>query len=192
MRGLLVVALLGQVVVLPDGVYRPQRQPGRLEGQIGALITEHAEQLPTGEWLQLSAVLRRMGSNRYEVDYLYMTTGGKQRIEQYVEDIKVDRCPEARAEAIERVREAWAPRRPKLTEYMTQAIWNPGPCYQDCLTVTSTVLLPTDDRTSAACYRCLADAKDARDKAAKEQAEREDRARAALDAVDAACGEPKP
>ena len=100
-------------------------------------------------------------------------------------------CIEARAGAIERVREAWHPRPPAYSQWTTTRIWNP-PCYQECLTITHTSLLAHDDATSSACLRCQADAKDARDKAAKEQADREAKARAALDAVDAACGEPKP
>jgi hypothetical protein len=105
-------------------------------------------------------------------------------------------CATARADAIEKARAAWAPRPPKPDAdgmYRTFVITTAGaPCFQECLMYTHTGMLPTDDTTSAACYRCLADAKDARDKAAKEQAERERLAREALDAVDAACGEPKP
>jgi hypothetical protein len=187
MRGFLVAALLAQVV-LPDGVFQPLRAPGELEGELGALITEHATQLPSGEWLD--AVLRRLPKDRYEVDYLLLTTGGKQRIEQYVSEIKVDKCPEASASAIEKVRAAWAPRFSSFAPSWNPNLWG-SPCAQECLSVTTTARLPHDDSTSAACYRCLADAKDARDKAAKEQAERERLAREALDAVDGACGEPK-
>jgi hypothetical protein len=192
MLGLIVVTLLAQVVT-PDGVFQPRKSPGKVEGDLGALIAEHAEQLPTGEWLNLSVVLRRMAGNRYEVDYLMLNTGGKQRIETFVEDIKIDKCPEARADAIERVRKAWAPRFSSFTNSWNPNLWG-QPCASECLSVTTTLQLwgVSSDSTSAACYRCLADAKEARDKAAKEQAERERLAREALDAVDAACGEPKP
>jgi len=125
-------------------------------------------------------------SKGYEVDYLYVSTGAQKMGDRKPVTITVDECPDARAEAIELVRKAWAPRPPKPPKdgfYWTTEATIVDPCWRECLDQSCGD--PCDLRkVRSSCLKCAAGAQEAAEKAVAEQAERERLAREAAEAAE--------
>jgi len=101
--------------------------------------------------------------------------------------LRTSSCIVAMETAVERVREAWAPRPVKTDGTWAVSTVGADPCWLECYSQECGI--PCDLRkVSSKCLRCATGSAEKAEAEAKAQREREERARAALDAVDAACG----